>query len=252
METTITRFWLMTVTLAVALAMSGCGGSGGGDNGLKTPISDVTDPPANGQPDMDPPANGQPDMSDLGEWEFVRENGLPVGYEHTGYHLIARFDATGANPTITASSPTHQPKVEGTWSGKWSARYTALTSDFGALDAEDDGNARINVTIAGSNVEAVLTYAGIDIPGLPSSVSSGRASVTDGRFAPSVTVSIPTVGSRTFRGLGQFGGTDQKGVVGYISGQDSTVIDNSGGLTTLQERLSKASPAIFGSDCRSD
>ena len=133
---------------------------------------------------------------------------------------MAQFDARGANPTITASSPMHQPKVEGTWDGKWSARYTSLNAEYGEFDAKDDGDARINVTIAGSNVEAVLTYTGINISGLPSSVSSGRVSVTDGRFAPSVTVSIPTVGSRTFRGLGQFGGTDQKGVVGYISGPD--------------------------------
>ena len=149
---------------------------------------------------------------------------MAVGYKHTGYDLMAKFDATGANPTITASSPMHQPKVDGTWSGKWSARYTALSSDYGEFDETDDGTARIDVTIAGSDVEAVLTYSGIGIPGLPSTISSGRAPVTDGRFAPSATVSVPTESggrvSRTFSGLGQFGGTDQNGVVGNVSGQD--------------------------------
>ena len=191
---------VLSAILAMGLMLAGCGG---GDGGVR---------------------NGPDDMSGLGEWALVRADGAPVGYEHTGYDLMAKFDSTGANPTITASSPTHQPQVSGTWSGRWSARYTALTSDLGALDETDDGNAKIDVTIAGSNVDAVLTYSGIDVPGLPSSISSDRASVSNGRFAPSVTVSIPTETgarvSRTFSGLGQFGGTDQKGVVGYVSGQD--------------------------------
>lgn len=208
------------VAVALALTLAACGGSGDGDSMVSMPDTsmaaetpDTSDTGGNGN------GNGT-GPSDFGEWEVVREGGLRVGYEHTGYDLAARFDATGANPTITASSPMHQPTVAGTWSGKWSARYTALTSDFGALDETDDGNARIDVTAAGSSVEAMLTYTGLNIPGLPPSVSSGRVSITDGRFAPSVTVSIPTVGSRTFSGLGQFGGADQKGVVGYISGPD--------------------------------
>ena len=236
MKSTITRFWLMTVALAVALAVSGCGG-GGGDNGLKPPMPDVTEPPANGQPDMpdvteppangqpdpmpdatDPPANGQPDMSDLGIWQMIE--GVHVGYSHSGYDLMASFDAMGANPMITAESPTHQPKEVGTWSGEWSAKYTKRDSEFGTLDGEADGGARINVTIVGSNVEAVLTYTGLDtlgIPGLPRSLSSAPASVTGGRFEPSMTVSIPAIGMRTYSGEGQFGGTGQKGVVGYVS-----------------------------------
>ena len=163
-------------------------------------------------------------MSDLGDWVVVKESGVAVGYEHAGHELMARFDASGGNPRITDSSPMHQPAVAGTWSGQWSARYTALTSDFGALDETDAGNARIDVTIVGSDVDAMLTYSGIDIPGLPASVSTAPASITDGRFAPSVTVSIPTESggsvSRTYDGLGQFGGAEQQGVVGYVSGQD--------------------------------
>ena len=231
---------LLSAIFAMGLMLTGCGGSD--NDGSKTSMPDVMDPPTTGPNDMpdvmdppttgpndmsdvmDPPTTGPNDMSDLGEWAVVRENGQATGYEHTGYELMAKFDAAGENPTITASSPMHQPTVAGTWSGRWSARYTALTSDHGALDETDDGTARINVTIAGSNVDAVLTYTGVDILGLPSSLSSGRASVTNGRFAPSIALSIPTESggsvSRTFRGLGQFGGTDQNGVVGYVSGQD--------------------------------
>ena len=204
---------LLSAILAMGLMLAGCGGSGGN---ARTPMSHV----------MDPPTTGPNDMNDLGEWMVVRENGQATGYEHTGHGLTARFDAMGENPTITASSPMNQPTVAGTWSGRWAARYTALTSAPGTLDETDDGTARIDVTIAGNNVDAVLTYSGLDVPGLPPSMSSDPVSVTDGRFAPSGTVSIPTgqggTVSRTFAGLGQFGGTDQNGVVGYVTdgGQD--------------------------------
>lgn len=68
MKSTITRFWLITIALAVALAMSGGGGGGGG---IKTPMPDVTDPPA----------NGQSDMSDFGPWMPVTAaNGVHVGH----------------------------------------------------------------------------------------------------------------------------------------------------------------------------
>ncbi len=201
---------LLSAILAMGLMLAGCGGSG---DDSRTPMSNT----------MEPPTAGPNDMNDLGEWTVVMENGRATGYEHTGHGLTARFDATGENPMITASSPMHQPTVAGTWSGRWAARYTALTSEPGALDETDDGTATIGVTIAGGDVEAILTYSGIDVPGLPSSMSSAPASVTDGRFAPSGTVSIPTgTGSvsRTFRGLGQFGGTDQSGVVGYVTDGD--------------------------------
>ena len=201
---------LLSAILAMGLTLAGCGGSG---DDSRTPMSST----------MDPPTAGPNEMTDLGEWTVVRENGLATGYEHAGHGLTAKFDATGGNPTITDSSPMHQPTVAGTWSGRWIARYTALTSEPGTLDETDDGTATIGVTIAGGDVEAVLTYSGIDVPGLPSSMSSAPASVTDGRFAPSGTVSIPTGSgsvSRTFRGLGQFGGTDQAGVVGYVTDGD--------------------------------
>ena len=153
---------VISAILATGLILTGCGG--GGDD-PKTSMPDVMEPetsmpdvmePETSMPDVMEPGTGPTDMSDLGEWEIVRANGVPVGNEHTGYDLFARFDARGANPTISASSPMHQPTVAGTWSGKWSARYTALTSDYGDFDETDDGIARINVTITGGNVDAVV------------------------------------------------------------------------------------------------
>ena len=106
---------------------------------------------------------GATDMTDLGEWKIIREGGVSVGYEHSVHDLFAKFDSQGNNPTITASSPDHQPTVAGTWVGKWAARYTELESDYGEYDGSDSGEARINVTISGSTVRAKLTYNGIEL-----------------------------------------------------------------------------------------
>lgn len=150
-------------------------------------------------------------------------DGLALGVSHAGYGLMAEFDAMGM-PGLTASSPMNQPTVSGTWSGHWSARYTALGSELGALDSSDDGTATIAVTLGGGGVDAVLTYSGIDIPGLQPSISTHSATVMDGRFEPSVTLDIPVSGggtvSRKFSGAGQFGGADQGGVAGHMSGAD--------------------------------
>ncbi len=190
--------WL-SVILVMSLIIGGCGGSGGSGGG--GPSAGIG-------------------MDDLGEWSVISQGSIAVGFEHTEYALRAQFDADGSNPTITASSPMHQPTVAGTWSGKWSGRYSL--NDY--LDGQDSGNARINVTIAGDDVFATLVYSDIDIQGVASSISFARASVTNGRFAPRATVSVPTETggrvSRTYSGFGQFGGSEQQGVVGYVSGTD--------------------------------
>ncbi len=189
------RAWL-SVILVMSLMIGSCGGGGGGSGG-GSPSTGIS-------------------MDDLGEWGVISGGGNAVGFEHSEYALRVLFDRDG-NPTITASSPNHQPTVTGVWSGNWYGRYSLN----GYLDRQDSGSARINVTIAGNDVFATLVYSEIDIQGMASSVSFPRASVTDGRFAPRVTLSVPSENrdrvSRTFSGLGQFGGSEQKGVVGYVS-----------------------------------
>ena len=198
--------------LATGLILAGCGGGGG--DGPSTSMPDAPETPDNGN------GNGGTDTTDLGEWELIREGGVSVGYEHSGHDLFAKFDSRGANPTITASSPDLQPTVAGTWTGRWSARYTEIESDYGEYDGSDSGEAQINVTINGSNVRAKLTYNGIDVAGLPSSLSSDYTSVNNGRFTPVVNASIRTehgTMSGRLSGAGQFGGTNQDGVVGYLT-----------------------------------
>lgn len=195
--------------LAAAMALSACLGSSDSPD-TDTMPGDMQPPP---EIDTTPTA---------AEWETAMD-GLALGVSHAGYGLLAEFDVMGM-PSLTASSPMNQPTVSGTWSGNWSARYTALGSDSGALDASDDGTATIAVTLDGTGVEAVLTYSGIDIPGLSASVSTPAATVTDGRFEPSVTVDVPTSSgttvASTFSGAGQFGGANQNGVAGHMSGED--------------------------------
>ena len=147
-------------------------------------------------------------VPDLGQWNVITVSGTEVGYENATLGLSAQYDTMGMNPTLTASSPMHQPTVTGTWRGMWD----------GYVDGNRDGGpARVDVTIQGSAVSATLNYSGIDgVPGL-TSATSAPASVIDGRFAPSVTV-IVAGQSLTYSGQGQFGGTEQRGVVGYMSG----------------------------------
>lgn len=79
----------------------------------------------------------------------------------------------------------------------------------------DDGTAEIDVEIQGGAVEATLTYHDVDgfgsVPTDPAVVSA------TGHFAPGATVDIQGVPT-AFSGEGQFGGTDQRGVAGYING----------------------------------
>lgn len=182
--------------LIAAAALYGCGGGGGGG----APSTDMTDTP-------DPVADF--DLTDLGQWEVVLDAaGDPVGFEHTMHGLNVHYDSNSA-PSITASSPAHQPTVTGTWEGQWAGYHVDL-------DADDSGRAEIGVVVSGSNVQATLTYFDVMQVG---DVTAAPATVVDGRFSPSATI---TVGgsSLTYSGEGQFGGAGQAGVVGYVDAPD--------------------------------
>ena len=190
-------FSSLIMVAMVALALSGCSGSSSGGGG--------------GSPNIDNSGDNPSGPDNLGSWNSIMDGGIQVGVSHTEHDLFARYAAGGSNPTLSASSPANQPTVAGTWSGKWAANHGD------ELEMRDDGDARINVTIAGSRVDATLTYSGINIPSVPGSITSAPASVTDGRFAPRTSVNVQGV-TFTFAGEGQFGGADQQGVAGYVSG----------------------------------
>lgn len=156
----------------------------------------------------DLPATPTPMVVDLGMWETIVVDGISVGFRNTTHGLSAQWDTSGTNATITASSPM-QPSVEGTWTGMWGGFIGE------ELDTVDGGTAEVNVTIQGEDVHATLTYNDIDGIG---NVTTGRARVNaTGRFAPSATVTVDGV-PLTYTGEGQFGGAEQRGVVGYMGG----------------------------------
>lgn len=145
---------------------------------------------------------------DFGVWETIVVDGISVGFTNTTHGLSARWDTSGANPTITATSPM-QPTVEGTWTGMWGGFVGE------ELDTVDEGTAEVNVSIRGDDVHATLTYNDIDGIG---NVTTGRTRVDPtGRFSPSATVTVDGVPLR-YTGEGQFGGEEQRGVVGHMSG----------------------------------
>ena len=210
------RFGSLVTATCLAAMLSGCGGSSntrmdtdtGMTDGTDTGMTDGTD---TGMTDgTDTGMTDGTDMLDLGEWDEVVVQGVVTGIENTTHGLRAHYDANGQNPVITPSAPSHQPTVSGTWTGRWEA---AIGPD---LDEEDEGVAKVAVSMQGSNVRATLTYMGVDGFG---TITSAPATVTDGRFRPSATVNVQGA-AITFSGAGQFGGTDQRGVVGYVGGSE--------------------------------
>jgi len=151
-------------------------------------------------------------MTDFGQWGIVRNaDGDRAGFEHAAHGLKAYYDSN-LRPVITDSSPAHQPTVSGTWEGRWAG--------FHNLEIEDGGRAEIDVVINENNVQATLTYFNVRIAG---DITAAPATVVDGRFSPVATVPVGS-GSLTYSGKGQFGGTDQNGVVGYIDSLDLSFV----------------------------
>lgn len=233
MKPDLRNFLSLAAALAAALALAGCGGSThtvvvpSSAPSMDTPSTDTPSMEAEGNgdtadaPDMEAGGNGDtagtPEapapVADLGAWTKIRVGGYAVGITHDGHDLFARYDLGGVNPRLSASAPAHQPTASATWTGRWEAYYGE------ELESRDVGSARVRVSVAGGQTAATLTYSGINIPAVPGSITTPAAAVTDGRFAPSATITV--AGEQlSFAGQGQFGGTAQQGVVGYIGGPD--------------------------------
>ena len=164
---------------------------------------------------MDGGTDMAPNVVDLGQWNIIEEEVQPgviweLGFENTTHGLRVRYDPQGGPTSLTASSPMHQPTVEATWRGEYWGYHQTATRFI--------GNSEIDVTIQGSSVTASVTY--YDFMGNQGwHITLEPADVVDGRFA--LTGNVPfTDGAVPLTGEGQFGGTDQRGVVGYVSGTD--------------------------------
>ena len=166
---------------------------------------------------MDDGTGMAPDMVDLGQWEIILEEVQPgvfweVGYENTTHGLRLRFDPNDlSSVSLTASSAMHQPMVAATWRGEYWGYY--LFDRF-------SGDAQIDVTIQGSDVTAAVTYSNF-LGNQGWHITSDAAAVVDGRFAFTGNA-VFTDATLPYSGEGQFGGTDQRGVVGYAISDEFT------------------------------
>ena len=217
MHSNMLRTTAALLSISMLAGLTGCGGGDG-------------DADASMMPDDDAPM----EMAELGEW-----NALPAGtldIRDANSVLRAYYDAAGGH--VMASAPT-QPAGMGTatWNGQWSGKIEVSSNpavaaglslvnltpaDLAALS----GGARIAARFDDRDVEATLTYmdTGLDSVGL-AQITSDRVSVSGGRFRPTAAETFEvqsTVGPITFSGVfageGAFGGTDAKGVAGYVGG----------------------------------
>ena len=146
------------------------------------------------------------DMVDLGDWF-----GGVAEFSNTTLGLSATYNLSTGIPSISASSP-GQPTISGTWEGEYAVNY-GITND-----ADEIGDAMVEVTIQGGDVSAVVTYKSLAIAG-GVDVATNSASVdANGRFTPTRTIPLLSFGTVTVSGAGQFGGAEQRGVVGHIGG----------------------------------
>ena len=126
-----------------------------------------------------------------------------VGIAHDEYDLRAWYDDSLVSH-ISSSSPGRQPTIEGRWTGEWSGYIE---------DEQYSGEARVDVTLDENSAEAVVSYD--DIPEL-GNLQSGSMPISAGAFRGTTYVD----GAGNYQVLGQFGGPNQVGVVGYANGPD--------------------------------
>ena len=157
-----------------------------------------------------------------GVWERVTRasNGTPLfGFRNRSHRTPGRWTHLWVSMRIDGDvRHTHwvnppaaelQPRVSGVWRGRWESHSGT------GLNDRDDGQVEVKLIIRGGDVRANVTYHGVDGIG---TVTSPEFSVADGRFEPSVTLRGTDGVDYRFAGKVQFGGEEQRGVVGYVRG----------------------------------
>ncbi len=142
----------------------------------------------------------------LGGWAVI--GGVDIGIEHTGHGLSARHEWQGGAWTSSLApdpGPEHQPSGDATWTGEWVGYHA---SDPAIVT----GAARVTVTLGGAATEATLSLG--DVPTL-GTLQWDAMAVSGGRFDGQTTAD-----SRAYEAVGQFGGPNQDGVVGHVTGSD--------------------------------
>ena len=141
----------------------------------------------------------------LGGWATI--DGVRLGIEHQGHGLRAWYTLDGGvwTPHISPPAPQRQPTEAATWTGEW-AGYS------GDDPTINTGEARVTVTL-GNGPKATLALD--DVPTL-GTLQWVDMSIGNGRFSGTLT----TQNSGMYEAVGQFGGTNQAGVVGHASGSD--------------------------------
>ncbi|MYI68115.1 MAG: hypothetical protein F4103_04960 [Boseongicola sp. SB0673_bin_14] len=136
----------------------------------------------------------------FGNWAAV--NGVNLGIENPGHQMSAWYTSQGPQISLDAA-PAHQPTHAATWTGEWAGTY-------GTNSAIVTGAASVNVALGPNAPEAALTLRGIPTLG---TLAWDTMPVSGGRFAGSTMAN-----SQAYDATGQFGGSNQAGVVGHASG----------------------------------
>ena len=140
----------------------------------------------------------------LAGWAVM--NGVSLGVENQQHVLSAWYTSQGSvrNPHLSPSAPADPPTGNASWTGEWAGVY-------GPGSAVSSGAATIDVTL-GTGTEADLTLTGVPVLG---TLQWDHMPVGGGRFAGTATAN-----SQSYEAVGQFGGTNQAGVVGHATGSD--------------------------------
>ena len=185
-----------------AAMLSGCGGGGDGDNPSPMVRPDAPEAPEDGG------------MHDLGSWNTL-SSGSTFGFENEAMGM--RVTSNGRDPRISVDTPA-APTGTGTWRGGWRYHQPAFTIQGQRVPANSaTGDASLVVLLGSDGMTATVTledYSDEDFVSPPAPIDS------NGRFTFGSSDYVQGIGNVRWSAVGQFGGPDGAGVVGYGESDD--------------------------------